>query len=187
MAKVYKVNLLNASSVRKLRDDIADYRIMLPMKMQKFVSKLADKGITVAQENRGDFGNYITFEKQLDPTVYGCTSLIIGSSTQELVREWRSRKDAGGWAEAHINPLLMAEFGSGFLSQNPLGVEGVGQGTFPEDKGGRGHGNDPNGWHWKTRDGVTHHSTGEAPTQPMYKAGLEIRETVYEVAREVFS
>ena len=173
---------LSTSSISAAIKELEAYKKELLAKTELFVKKLADLGVDVAEHNGGEYGSLLMFKAELNPDKYGCTSFVIGESKDYIVREWRSRETPGGWKTALVDPLLMAEFGSGFKAENPLGVDGVGQGTFPDQK----HAFDEAGWYWKTRDGIVHHSTGESPSHPMFSASVEIMNKVNQVAKEVF-
>ena len=100
--------------------------------------------------------------------MYGASSIIIPTSNSIFV-EWAT-------GSAVVDPLLMAEFGSGQFA-----VEGH-RGTFPNQK----HAFDPNGWYWRDLSGELHHSRGITPTRPLYKAKEEMTQQIREVAERVF-
>ena len=155
------------------------YKSSLTAKCQEFVSRLIDEGISVAKGVTNEYTPYIKFEKQLEPNEAGCTGLMIATDGQKIVRRWYYKR---GIREEEVSPLLMAEFGSGWLAKVPYEIVGVGQGTFPGQK----HAFDKDGWSWTTLDGVTHHSRGEAPQPVMYEAIVEMQNKINEIGTEVF-
>ena len=73
----------------------------------------------------------------------------------------------------------MLEFGAGLPAQNPVGIPGVGTGTYGT------HGKEP-GWWYMDLQGDWHYSTDVTPKMPMYNAGKELRDKVVAIAKEVF-
>lgn len=180
MIRTFNINKLSESEINKVIKQLTKYKNNLERKTRTFVSKLAEKGIEVARANGsfadedGVYSDMIVFKKTLEGSGSEHTAIILAtSSPMEVI--W----DSGS---AEINPLLMAEFGSGWNAMNPLGVIGVGQGTHPTQT----HAFDPKGWYWRV-NGELHHSVGVVPNQPMYKAILEMHTEVNNVIREVWS
>lgn len=180
MGKTFRAEL-SKQSIDALIKQLKDYEEELNTKCKKFVSRLSEEGIKVAMVNRGEYGDTIGFKTELKASETGATALMVATG-QGITRSWRYK---GEYKTAVINPLLMAEFGSGWLADTTMheNVPGnVGQGTFPGQK----HAFDEAGWYWTTPDGVRHHSYGEAPTYPMYRASVAMINKINEVAREVF-
>lgn len=177
----FTVDILSASSVKSLMKELETYRTStLPQKCQQAVQELSKQGISVARQNTGDFGHYITFYTKLEQTSEAqCQAVLVATNTGMIKREWQTLE---GVKSVDVNPLLMAEFGSGYKAQNPKGIIGVGQGTFP----GQTHAFDKNGWYWQDLDGNWNHSTGIEPTAPVYKAWEYILATAESVMKEVF-
>lgn len=187
--KVYRVDILSPSSIENLKKDLMEYRDQeLPDKMMRFVSRLADLGISVAKENTSvldDLGNVsslVSFTKQVDSDKYGAKAIMIMADKMPMIKSWLG---AGGEVKtAEVSPSLMYEYGSGENAKdenefkNPQG----GRGTFP----GQTHANDPEGWKWQDLDGTWHHSKGIAPTTPMHKATIAMSSQVINIAKEVF-
>lgn len=180
MSKTISVNILSQKSIQNAIKEIRNYQNDFHGKLKVFVSRLADAGIEVAQNNVGGFGKYIVFSKEVDPAETGCTVIIHAKETGKIISSWLTKE---GRKDAEVSPLLMAEFGSGFGAENPKNIPGVGQGTFPDQT----HAKDPEGWYWKDLDGKLHHSKGIEAKMPMYKASLEIIEQCERIAKEVFS
>ena len=156
----------------KLIDYLEDYKNGLDEKARLISERLADLGISVAQQNvGGEWGSYLIFGKQV-----GEDTIFYATDSGDIHVSW------DGSAGYDVSPLLLCEFGSGQYADNPFSVPlPVGQGTMP----GQTHAFDPNGWYWRV-DGELHHSIGVPPDSPMYHASLEIIDNVVKVAREVF-
>ena len=167
-------------SINDLIDALEDYKRSFQEKTRQFFNALLDIGISVAESNTGEYGQYIIFEKKITETVDGYVGALIGRDGQKIVRQWNTKEGVDGY---EISPILMAEFGSGWLAKVLDNVNGVGQGTMPDAKG---HAFNPNGWWWEDEEGK-HHSYGEAPTFPMHSAMLGMLFDIDRVAREVFN
>lgn len=172
-------------SIDKLIESLEDYKRIFTNNIQIFIDRLMDVGISVAEANTGEYGSYIVFEKHISKTESGYLGVLVAKDSKKIMRYWKS---GGGVTGYEISPLLMAEFGSGWLAHvmqshdyrsNTLGV---GQGTMPNQT----HAFDPQGWFWKDKEGKTHHSYGEAPTYPIYSAVTGMLFEVDRIAREVF-
>lgn len=156
------------------------YKKEINHKLTEFKERLIEVGIKTAYENAGEYGNCIIFEaKDTDAKV----SFLVGRDGQKIVKEWYKDKNLTKYESYEISPILMAEFGSGWLANVLDDVSGVGQGTMPGQK----HAFDPNGWWWYDADGEKHHSKGESPTYPMHAASMAMLFEVDRIAREVFS
>lgn len=163
----------------KLISDLQDYSNDLDNKCAVFVSKLMDLGVEAAVDNSGQYRGLIRFEKHLFSDANGCDGIILATDGTKLIRQWLYK---GGIKSVEISPLLMAEFGSGWLANVIGNVNGVGQGTFPNQK----HAFDEGGWSWTTPDGEKHHSMGETPTYPMHNAVVKMLNEINRVGKEVF-
>lgn len=169
---------LSTQSVGKIIDEIDDYTKSLPKKCQIFSERLADLGIKIAYDKTVSSG--VAFIKEMENLEYGCKTLMIGKDLFKIHQQWV--KQGGEVGEAEISPLLMSEFGSGWKAENPQNIEGFGQGTFPNQT----HAFDVGGWSWFGLDNQWHHSTGIAPTMPMYSAFLEMYSQIEKIAKDVF-
>lgn len=160
-------------------DELHQYAQRLAERCEQFVSELADIGITTAkwnlfsivndtEGNMISYGDKVFFSKDVNFDTEGATAIIIPES-QPYVSAWST-------GIALVDPLLMAEFGSGMFA-----IEGH-RGTFPEQK----HAFDPNGWFWRDLNGQLHHSYGIEPTRPLFKAKEEMSNQIHEVAERVF-
>lgn len=176
MTTTIKIDLFSKDSIRQAKKELKKYQKSIEKKCEKVVSKLLDIGIKTAKLNCGDYGDVISFSKEItraDNNVKG-TLLAVGTPVLRL----------RGGEMIGMNPLLMAEFGSGFEARVLDKVPGldVGTGTFP----GQTHAFSPNGWYYTDMNGETHHSEGESPTHPMHSAMLAMILDVNNVLQEVF-
>ena len=171
---------LSSSSINKAIEALEQYKRDINRKLQTLVTRLMDLGIGSANENSGEYAGMITFTKTIEPNDAGVEAVLIATDGQKIIREWKYQ---GGIKQAEVSPLLMAEFGSGWLAKVLDPIEGVGQGTFPNQT----HAFDIYGWWWTTPDGERHHSRGEAPTYPVHSALFTMMFEVERIAKEVFN
>lgn len=177
---------LSTKDIARVKREIREYQKSLVAKCSLFVEKLAERGITVAVANSGEYSGLITFSTEVESGPKGATGLMLATSGT-IKRRWLSN---GQIREADVSPLLMAEFGSGWkasdASAKPNALKaielGMGQGTFPNQT----HAFDEGGWYWQDLDGEWQHSEGEEPTMPMFKAALAMEQSIFDVAKEVF-
>lgn len=170
---------LDTDEINQLVEDLNAYADSLEYKCMMFVNALAEVGIKTAKANVGEYQGLIVFSKEVDFTETGAKAIMIATDGQKVIRSWRYH---GGIKSVEVSPLLMAEFGSGWKAKVLSNIDGVGQGTFP----GQTHAFDPFGWWWVDENGEKHHSTGEAPTYPMYSASLAMIYEMQRIAKEVF-
>lgn len=184
-------NAFSASSIKQAQFQLMEYKRELVEKCEVFVRELAKVGIQTAQGNLGAFGKYIVFRTEVDPERYGCRAVMVASNSGLIKSEWYI--DAfDNTKTADVSPILMAEFGSGLLANNPRASEfGMGTGTFPDQK----HAEDPGGWWYvpvlkpdgtPNEDREWFHSEGVTPTMPMQQASSEIIDKIRTVAKQVF-
>lgn len=190
-------------SIKQLRA----YRDDLIKRGEMFVSRLAAEGVTVAQGRMVDnkYQRYIRFESRVE--VEGKAYIIgfvSGISDEMHTSYWYPSATAEEERSAVVNPILMAEFGSG-LNANIHGYMAgsaasiAGRGTFP----GQTHAYDPRGWFWyesgsadlgdqdtivgaAANGRIKHHSYGEVPAAPMLTAKGRMWSAVERIARQVF-
>lgn len=179
MAKKITVSL-SASSIQNAINELRKYQNSLNRKCEELCRKLNQEGIHIAYSHIGNsnFGKYIHIESVVTPYQSGCKAILYMVDAEKIKSEWQTLE---GVQSAEVSPMLMLEFGSGLKAENPIGIPGVGTGTFPGGK----HGNEP-GWYYMDLDGVWHYSTGISPKMPMYYTGKELRMKVVSIAREVF-
>lgn len=170
---------ISTTQLNQTIEELHQYALRLTERCEQFVNELADIGIETARWNlynivddtKGNmtsYGDKVAFEKECDWDTEGATCIIIPTSMPYVV-EWKS-------GSAIVDPLLMAEFGSGMFA-----VDGH-RGTFPNQK----YAFDPNGWYWTDIDGTRHHSYGREPTRPLLKAKEEMVQQIHAVAERVF-
>lgn len=178
-----KLSLTKKGSFDDAIEALENYKVELREKSETFVSLLIERGIEIAKINTGPYAGMISFQKVLNRTDEGCDGVLIATDGKKLVREWYTDKSRKHKRSYEVSPLLLAEFGSGWLADVTWNVPGVGQGTMPNSYG---HAADDDGWWWYDEDGVKHHSIGETPQYPMRTALLEMMFDVDKIGKEVF-
>lgn len=175
MSKRISINLNKSGDIQAAIKELERYNKDLTRKCRAVVQRLLEKGIETAKMNCGDYGAVISFSKK----VVGSDGVVKG----ELIAVGAPVARLRGGTTIEMNPLLMAEFGSGFEARVLDPVDGVGTGTFP----GQTHAFDATGW-WYTdiETGESHHSYGESPTHPMHSAMLSMIFEVNAALEEVF-
>lgn len=166
-------------AIDRLIKSLEDYKESLNDKTEIFRERLAEVGIKAAYAHSGQYGNSTIFESKDGGE--GVTFLV-GRDKNLILKEWFTDKKGKHKRSYEISPLLMAEFGSGWLAVVLYDIAGVGQGTMPGQK----HATDPNGWVWYDADGVKHRSIGEPPSFPMHNAIMAILSEADRIAREVY-
>ena len=173
---------LNSNDINGAISEIEKFKQEITSKLERFVSELADVGIEVAKQNifveedgnMIDRSNLVTFTKELDANATGATCIIIATPTP-YITQWKKSKEGKDVITASVNPLLMAEFGSGAYA-----IDGH-RGTFPGQKNAfKDH------WVWYDVQGVKHYSSGNTPTRPLFKAKLEMEQQIANIAMIVF-
>ena len=168
---------LNQNSINQAIHDLKKYQSTLQTKNEIFIEKLLEVGITVANQNKGRYAGYISFEKEVEGGNNEVIGILSGFNSGKCTSWWYYK---GGKKEVEVNALAMAEFGSGWLAEVLFDVSGVGQGTFPGQK----HAMD-DAWYWRDDKGL-HVSQGELPQHPFYNAEMQMIEQIELIAREVF-
>ena len=171
---------LSEKSINDAIEKLENYKKSLKEKLKTLVQRLQYEGEISARLNSGEYSGMISFSKPIQTNETGVEGVLIATDGVKLIREWKYQ---GGIKQAQVSPLLMAEFGSGWLAKVLDNIEGVGQGTFPNQT----HAYDVDGWWWETPDGERHHSYGEAPTYPIHSALFTMMFDVERIAREVFN
>lgn len=170
---------LSPSSLDKTIKDLEKYKATMIRKLRLLVDQLIEVGIDSGIANSGQYEGMIVFRRMVVDNIDGVEGVLVATDGVKLIKEWKYQ---GGIKQAEVSPLLMAEFGSGWLAKVLDNVEGVGQGTFPDQT----HAFDANGWWWETPDGEKHHSYGEAPTYPVHSALYTMIFEVERIARGIF-
>ena len=185
MAKYKFEARLTKESIDNLIAQINTYQNTFHYKVLLLNQKLAEYGMQIAKSKLGildDVGNtvwLVGFQITTQTSDGKTITILRAYDTNKVISTWVTKN---GLQQAEISPLLMAEFGSGWNSQNPLGIAGVGQGTYP----GQTHALDKPGWNWQDADGKWHFSEGVTPQMPMYSACIEMENNFKRIAREVF-
>lgn len=175
---------LSGVSLRQAAKDVREYENNLKAKIREVLERLIKKGIAVAEQTIGDYGNYITFSKETD----AAGVVMVAQEVGVIYSEWLKY---GEPVYAIVSPLLMAEFGAGphaiiwegqtgDTNRLPDGTV-VGRGTFPDQT----HAFESN-WHYMDLSGNWQTVSGMRPTRPLHNAVLEIISTVTGTVREVF-
>lgn len=187
---------LDSNELYTLADALEKYADDFETKVQTFLNKLADLGISVAKANGGVFGQYIVYSKKFEASGEKQTVKMLATS-ENITNTWYVSSKSQDVREEEISPILMAEFGSGHYAISGEGeTSGLGgQGTLNK----YGHAFDANGWYWwtedssrdgeirKVKDGrFLYHSDGLPPSQPLHKAVMACIEQVEGIAQEVF-
>lgn len=179
MKKIY-VSLTTKGSIKKAVEELSRYKVDIHNKVRTLVDRLMDVGIESGIANSGEYAGMIVFQKMIVDDLSGVEGVLVATDGVKLIKEWKYQ---GGIKQAEVSPLLMAEFGSGWLAKVLDNIEGVGQGTFP----GQTHAYDVDGWWWTTPDDEQHHSIGEAPTYPVHSALFTMMFEAERIAKEIFS
>ena len=172
-----KINArLNTNDINAVIRQVEDFEYDLQRRLADLVIELANIGIEVARANAYveydeqyvNMGDLLEFSKEtiMSDDEVTCTLTVTG---QVYTKEWK-----GG--SAQVNPLLMAEFGSGAKA-----LDGH-RGTFPNQ-----HVAFLESWKWTDNSGITHESSGSEPSRPLYKAKLEMEQQIQDVVARVFS
>ena len=178
---------LGANSAREAIKQLEDYKKSLSSKCEIFVNELAEHGISVAVDNSGKWKNYLIFTKDVSATAKGVKGYMAGEVGQYPISMWMRYDKV---VSTEVNPLLMAEFGSGAKASDASGKPnaqnaskvGAGRGTFPNQTHA-----DENSWSWMDLTGEWHSSSGEEPSMPMFNAYLSMKDEILKIARQVFT
>lgn len=177
---------LSSKEINDVIKQLEEYRkVTLPSKLEQAISQLIDRGIRVAQSNVGDFGAFITFDKQIQNSQEGCTGILLGFNSRPNISVWYNSQ---GEQNAEISSILMAEFGSGVHAESTQNIEQKShRGTFPNQT----HAFQKK---WAYYSNVDQYgkpidlvwTDGIEPTMPMYRASMEMYNEIGSVFRSVF-
>lgn len=160
MTRVINVTLDPSSIDRAIRE-LRDYKQWLQTKANELAERLANMG--APNVSLGYARAFYQGDRNVDVTVEQRSE-----NTFAIV--------AGG------ESVLFLEFGAGIkygYGHPQNGQFGYGPGTYP----GKGHWNDPRGWHIP---GSGERTYGNPPSMAMYTTARDLRNSIQEVAREVF-
>lgn len=168
---------LSVKSLQALKKQLLDYKAELNRKCEKFVKRLLESGIEVANAKVGEspLGKYVTLTTNISADKMGCKGILLAKGAV---------KESEGYAPFSI--LLAIEFGAGIHynpTPNPKADEfGLGVGTFP----GQIHAFEDTWFYWDEQSQEWRPTHGVKATMPMYEASLKIREEVVRIAKDVF-
>lgn len=169
---------LSEQSIRKAIKELEQYKQDINRKIEIFTEKLAQRGIKVAEQriNESPLGKKtVTLRTEVKNT--DGVSRVVLVATGEI----KQSKDY-----PPFNTLLAIEFGAG-IHYNPVPNPnadkfGLGVGSFP----GQIHAYEDYWFYWDEKQQKWLPTHGVEATMPMYKASVEIIESVKDVAKEVF-
>lgn len=160
---------LSVSSIEEAIREIEEYKNSLTYKVAQFVERLASAGIPVIEENM-----YTEGDSSTEHNVYVKINSFGAYSEATLVLQGKD--------------IAFIEFGAGVHYNGAVG-------TSPHPKGqemqltigsyGKGHGAEEYWW-YVDESGAPIYSRGTKASMPMYKAGVEMRQTFINIAKEVF-
>lgn len=167
-----KINIeLSQKSIQSAIKQIENYRDNLIRKNREFVKRLGEIGIPVIDSNIA----------------------VAAGDSDKTHDAYIKINSFGDYAQATLivsgKDLLFIEFGAGVYyngavgsSPNPLGSsKGYTIGSY-----GKGNGS-KDAWYYYADTGELVKSQGTQATMPVYKAGVEMRQQMLKIAKEVFS
>lgn len=183
--KHINLDITNPKSIEKTIKYFEEMRDSFPRKVEQLCTELADIGIriAIAQSGGSELASYVLFSKEIkSKSDDGCEVIMFGRNITHVFGE--------GVNAAEINPILMMEYGSGWIGSptKTIGLDvqiDVGKGTFP----GQTHvkeGMESVGWFYRDRNGILHRSFGEEAYYPMQNAYDYMQTQVDEVIARVF-
>lgn len=178
MKKTLNINLLDGGkSLREAIKQIEAYRDDLPRKCQEICRRLSEEGVRVADAaiNSVPIGKTITLTIDINPSKMGCQAIMKMTGRETRTEDGRVFYTA-----------LAIEFSAGVRYANTASPRasdfGMGTGTFPDAK----HSWQMEGWYYLGDDGNWHHSFGVQASHPLYSAGMEMRQKIDSIVKEVF-
>jgi hypothetical protein len=163
MLNAVRINGLSAASIDAAARDLRKYALWVERKERELVTRLAERGKTVAE---------VKF-----------ASAIYDGTNDVSVRVDNTGSVAVIYAEGKA--VAFIEFGSGAsmgYGHPTAGEHGFGPGTWSAGEGGKGHWDDPHGWYYKHGE----KSHGNPPAMAMYTAAQTMVAELTSIAREVF-
>lgn len=178
MAKrTININLFDSKSIQNAIKHIEQYRDDLPRKCQEICRRLSEEGVRVADAaiNSVPIGKTITLTTDINPSKMGCQAIMKMTGRETRTEDGRTFYTA-----------LAIEFSAGVRyasTASPRASDfGMGTGTFPDSK----HSWQMDGWYYLGDDGKWHHSFGVQASHPLYSAGMEMRQKIDSIVKEVF-
>ena len=179
--KVFKSDL-SVNGIENLKKDLLNYKNnTLQQNLTKYVSRLLEIGITVAQTNVNEspLGKYVTLSAQAIPGKV-CQGILIAKG------EVKNETDDKGNSYPPFSTILAIEFGAGVHfnpTPNPNADKfGLGVGTFP----GQTHAFEDMWFYWDEKAQKWRPTHGVKATMPMYNAQMKMIQDATRIAREVF-
>ena len=175
--KTIKVDIFNPKSIQDCIKQIEAYRDDLPRKCQEICRRLAEEGVRVADAaiNSVPIGKTITLTTDINPSKMGCQAIMKMTGRETRTEDGRI-----------FYTVLAIEFSAGVRYANTSSPKakdfGMGTGTFPNAK----HSWQMEGWYYLGDDGNWHHSYGVQASHPLYSAGMEMRQKIDSIVKEVF-
>lgn len=177
MGKKIIIDLMNIKSIENAIKQIEQYRADLPRKCQEICRRLSEEGVRVADAaiNSVPIGKTITLTTDINPSKMGCQAIMKMTGRETRTEDGRVFYTA-----------LAIEFSAGVRYANTASPRasdfGMGTGTFPNAK----HSWQMEGWYYLGDDGNWHHSFGVQASHPLYSAGMEMRQKIDSIVKEVF-
>ena len=177
MGKKIIIDLMSSKSIQNAIKQIEQYRDDLPKKCQEICRRLSEEGMRVADAaiNSVPIGKTITLKTDINPSKTGCRAIMKMTGRETRTEDGRVFYTA-----------LAIEFSAGVRYANTASPRasdfGMGTGTFPDAK----HSWQMEGWYYLGDDGNWHHSYGIQASHPLYSAGMEIRQKIDSIVKEVF-
>ena len=169
---------LSVKGIESIKRQLLQYKDNLPIKCEKLVSRLLQRGVEVSQTkiSESPLGKYVTVTTNISADKMGCKGILLAKGAV---------KEQEGYDPFSI--LLAIEFGAGVhynQTPNPLisSEFPYGVGTFQ----GQTHAYQDMWWYWDENTQEWKPTHGVKATMPMYSADMEIIQNVAKVAKEVF-
>ena len=182
MAKKVFLSDLSVQGIENLKKELLNYKnYTLQQKVNEYVSRLLEVGITVAQTNVSEspLGKYVTLSAHTIPGKV-CKGILIAKG------EIKKEMDNKGNSYPPFSTILAIEFGAGVHfnpTPNPNADKfGLGVGTFP----GQTHAFEDMWFYWDEKDQKWKPTHGVKATMPMYNAQMKMIQDATRIAREVF-
>ena len=184
MARSVKIRLTGSASRqagKAIAQAINDYLKDINVSTQTFVNELADTGrqTSVTVTNGTKYAGHIDYNVVEDTATGKEHKAVLNARSEDVESVWYT--SYGEKRSEPINPLLMAEFGSGFENVATTGNSqsfheeakdlGMVQGSL---KPNHGHAFDPDGWGYYDESMHLHLTKGEPPITPMFHAYMKM-------------
>lgn len=168
---------LSVKGINKMRKELQKYKQSFEYKCKRYVERLLEEGVEVAQAKVGEspLGKYVAISTDIKETETGCKAILIATGDVKYSDDYEP-----------FSTILAIEFGAGISynpKENPNASDlGFGVGTFP----GQTHAEEDGWYFWDDAKQMWIYSKGVKATMPMYEAQKKIVEVAKEVAKEVF-